>query len=138
MAGDMSQFQWQKALVVYVDQHQLWYLRWLKRGFRHCFVVLQEGDLWLAVDPLSNGVEITPLWLGREYDLAGFYQDCGYVVQHVLVGQPRPTPAPLSPFSCVEMVKRVLGIQARWVNTPFQLYVHVNKSGTLLLTGVEG
>jgi hypothetical protein len=31
-------------------------------------------------------------------------------------------PAPLRPYTCVEAVKRILGLHAPWVITPWQLY----------------
>jgi hypothetical protein len=36
--------------------------------------------------------------------------------------------APLRPLTCVEAVKRVLGIHARSINTPWQLYRHLSTS----------
>ena len=44
---------------------------------------------------------------------------------------------PLRPYSCVESVKRILGIRAGLVLTPWQLYRHLYKRGTNVLTEVD-
>lgn len=44
---------------------------------------------------------------------------------------------PLRLYSCVESVKHILGIRAGFVLTPWQLYRHLNKKGTKMLTAVD-
>lgn len=114
------------ALVVFADHTSCAWLRFLRRGFRHCFIVLRAGPLWLACEPLKDRLELNVLALPVEFDLAAFYGAQGH---HVLQGgrlPPRPqrsfAPAPLT---CVTVVKRLLGIRAPWVWTPWQLYVHL-------------
>jgi len=50
---DMTPF-WHLVLIVFCDNTDLWWLRFLKCGFRHCFVVLCDGRYWVTVDPLSH------------------------------------------------------------------------------------
>jgi hypothetical protein len=64
------------AWVVFTGQTDMYWLRFFKPGFRHCFVLLHDGTHWLSVDPLSNYMDIAihnhlpasfdlPLWLGQ-------------------------------------------------------------------------
>jgi hypothetical protein len=67
------------------------------------------------------------LELPGKFDLAAFYREQGH---RVLVGQ-RPPPRTrrrfaLAPLTCVTVVKRLLGIDAPWVWTPWQLYTHLS------------
>jgi hypothetical protein len=118
------------VLVVFVNHTACWWLRLLRPGFRHCFVVLGTGAVWLACEPLKDRIELTVLNLPREFDLARFYHEQGH---RVLSGQ-RPEPGPRrrftpAPVTCVTVVKRVLAIDAPWVWTPSQLYAYLCDSG---------
>jgi hypothetical protein len=115
------------VLVVFVDDTACPWLRVLRRGFRHCFVLLHAGPLWLACEPLKDRIELDALELPREFDLARFYGEQGH---RVLLGRcPPPSPRQrfaLAPLTCVTVVKRLLGIHAPWVWSPWQLYAHLS------------
>jgi hypothetical protein len=111
-------------MVVFVDHVDCPWLRVLRRGFRHCFVVLRAEPLWLACEALKDRIELHALDLPPAFDLARFYVDQGH---RVLLGR-RPAPLPrraaaLAPLTCVTVVKRLLGIRAPWVWSPWQLHV---------------
>lgn len=114
------------AIVVFADHAECRWLRPLRRGFRHCFVVLHQAPVWLACEPLKDRIELTVLNLPAGFDLARFYVQQGH---RVLVG-PHPAPGPRrsaapAPLTCVSVVKRLLTIRAPWVWTPWQLYTHL-------------
>jgi hypothetical protein len=114
------------VLVVFTDHVACPWLHPLRRGFRHCFILLRAGSVWLACEPLKDRIELDALELPREFDLASFYCAQGH---RVLLGQ-RPLPRKrrsfaLAPLTCVTVVKRVLGVEAPWVWTPWQLYAHL-------------
>jgi hypothetical protein len=120
------------ALVVFVDHTECAWLRTLKRGFRHCFVVIRDESCWLICDSLKDRIKLSLLHLPRSFDLAGFYADQGH---HVLVGQtaedlPRDW-LTFAPLTCVSVAKRVLGIRAAWVLTPWQLFAHLSSERPL-------
>lgn len=115
------------VLVVFVDHADCPWLRLLRRGYRHCFVVVRARSLWLACEPLKDRIELHALDLPPAFDLAGFYAGQGH---RVLLGR-RPPPGPrrrlaLAPLTCVTVVKRLLGIHAPWVWSPWQLYTHLS------------
>lgn len=111
-----------EALVGFVGTSDIWWLRLLRPGFRHCFVAVRQGDVWLILDPLSHH---TALHCQTHDDLAGFYAAHGITAVSTRLRQPPHRPAPWRPYTCVEAVKRVLGIHAPRIWTPWQLYRHL-------------
>jgi len=110
--------------VAFTGKTEIGWLRLLRPGFRHCFALLHDGARWLTLDPLAHKTlvqahdDLPPefdlvLWLRREG---------GCRVVPVSLPEPPPRPAPLGLFTCVEAVKRVLGLHDRWIFTPWQLY----------------
>jgi hypothetical protein len=112
---------WTAAWVVYRGETPLWWLRLLKPGFRHCLALLTDGRHWVAVDPLAGFTDVAVLDLPAEFDLPGWYRAQGLIVDAAPLRRP-PGPAPWGPFTCVEAVKRLIGLRAPWVLTPWQLH----------------
>lgn len=137
MSAGLSAAGWRDGLVVFADATDLWWLRPLRRGFRHCFVALRTASGWVVVDPLSHLTAIAHFPLSQEFDLAAFYRRHGMVVVPVRFVSPDKRAAPFRPYSCVECVKRILGIRAGWVLTPWQLHRHLNKSRTFSVDGAD-
>lgn len=112
-----------QAYVVFSDHTDLWYLQFLKRGFRHCFLIFHDGRHWISIDPLSNHVEWSVLYhLPLEFDVAAWVRVHGCTMIEAFVDTSHQKPAPLMLFTCVEFVKRFLGVHARFIQTPWQLY----------------
>lgn len=117
----------EKILVVFSDNTDLWWLKWLKRGFRHCFVVMRLGGQWVAIDPMAHHLQITVPQLPTDFDLKNWFCDQG-----LRVIESRPAPALMRCYppiflSCVELVKRILGLRKPLIVTPAQLYRYLNK-----------
>lgn len=113
---------YRRALVVFSGATELRWLGLLKRGFRHCFVALDNGERWITVDALSHRTEVVVHALPPGFDLAAYYRSKGLMV---VEAAPRPIPRRAAPWelhSCVGSIKRLLGIRARRVVTPWQLY----------------
>ena len=112
----------QLALAVFVDHTECGWLRRLRPGFRHCFVALRDGAIWLCCDPLKDGIELSILPVAPWFDLAHFYAERGHTV---LLGTTQPNlprrPLAIAPLTCVTIAKRLLGVRAPWVITPWQL-----------------
>ena len=118
------------ALVVFAGHAESRWLRGLRAGFRHCFVVVREETAWLVCEPLKDRLELTLLPVPPRFELQSFYAMRGHTV---LLGPTRPdlprcglAPAPLT---CVTIAKRLLGVRAPWVMTPWQLYRHLKGTG---------
>lgn len=112
-----------RALVVFSGRADLWWLRLLRPGFRHCFVVLEAGESWICVNPLAHRTSVEVWEAASGADVAAWLraQD-GLTVVETVIRRPPRRPSPLGLYSCVEAVKRIIGIQDRWVLTPGQLH----------------
>lgn len=114
------------AIAVFVDTVDAPWLKFLPRGFRHCLAVIEDGSSWLLCDPMKDRMDLRLLDLPPGFDLARHYAEQGH---NVLVGQvaenlPRQGFA-LAPLTCVAVVKRLLGVRAARVLTPYQLFRHL-------------
>lgn len=127
----------QKAWVVFSGQSDLDWLKFLKPGFRHCFLLLNDGDNWISLDPLSNHTEIYVHHLPADFDLPAWMEKRGHRVLFANLNHTQPRPAPFMLFTCVEAVKRVLGLHRFFIFTPWQLYCHLKKK-TFNQTNNEG
>ncbi|MCA8929962.1 MAG: hypothetical protein KDC18_18025 [Alphaproteobacteria bacterium] len=110
-----------RALVVFSGQTDLAWQRLLCPGFRHCSLILEEGSDWLLVEPLATRLQVRRLGLAS-VDLQRRLTRAGLTVVETARRPPSDRPAPPGLWTCVETVKRGLGIRALWVQTPWQLY----------------
>src|SRR5687768_15224809 len=63
-----------RALLVFSGRTGVAWLRWLRTGFRHCFVAVDDGVEWLTIDPLLHRLEVRASGLPSDFDLAGEYR----------------------------------------------------------------
>jgi len=110
------------AIVVFSGETNLKSLKILRPGFRHCFVLVRRQDCWVIYDPLSHRTDLAVIVGPSLGELAEWYRLKGLHVLETMVRRAPLRSAPLRPFTCVEAVKRVLGIHAPWITTPWQLY----------------
>lgn len=117
-----------RAVVVFAEETRLPKLRRLKPGFRHCFAYLAQPDGWVGIDPLSHRLEIRsfPGW-DPAADLAAHLRGLGQCALTVPLLQPPRRLAPPLPFSCVETVKRLVGLHSWSVRTPWELFLELRK-----------
>lgn len=118
------------ALVVFTDQHEVAWLRHLRPGFRHCFVVARDpAGEWVACDWLK-GRFVFRVYGPQDPDalIARFVaRGLGVVA---VSRPPRPQRRPwLRPLSCVEVVKQTLGWPGWGPWTPFGLCVALRAAG---------
>jgi hypothetical protein len=127
LAGDTE-----VAIVVFAGESSLKWLRLLRPGFRHCFVLVRRQGCWIVYDPLSHRTNLAVLIGPTSSELVEWYREKGLRVVETTVRLTPLRSAPLRPFTCVEAVKRVLGIHAPWVTTPWQLYCYLQpvRNGT--------
>lgn len=114
-----------QALVVFHDagaDHPL--SRFLKAGFRHCFVALKLGAYWVTVDG-RRGAPVLEVLAPSTFDLATHYRSHGLTVVET-EQRKRPIRSPLVFANCVGLVKATLCIRSLAL-TPFQLYRHLIK-----------
>jgi len=127
-----------RALVIFSGRADLRWLRLLRPGFRHCFVVLETPGGWISLNPMAHRTDLAVLSVPTGYDLAGWYRAQGLTVLETVPHLPPRRQAPWRPYSCVEAVKRVLGIHDGFVLTPWQLFRHLENKGKKSLTESGG
>lgn len=120
-----------RILVVFQDEVSLWWLRVLKKGFRHCYILIPlEGNSYLEINPMSNRLFINIYNFPKGYDYVAILEGKGKRVCETDIPEIPPFSAfPIGVFTCVEFVKRVLGIQSRMVVTPYELYKKIKVVG---------
>lgn len=112
--------RYDKAIVGFGGEPTFWWMRFLKKGFYHCLVALGDGQSWILIDPLVAQIDM--IVVGHA-DMDIFLTKNGYRTLHVCVESPKSRRLYLRPYSCVETVKRFLGIQNPFLWTPYQLYL---------------
>lgn len=125
-----------RALVVFSGQTDLAWLRIFRPGFRHCFVVIEwpvedaRSD-WVLYNPLSNATQIN-IWQDVGCDaLCSCLTEQGYKVVKTHVRPLRHRVLPWRPYTCVEAVKRALGLHKNGIFTPWQLYKFLKKDNKM-------
>ena len=124
----MQELNAPKLWVVFTDHTDLPWLRILKRGFRHCFVLMHDGQRWTSFDPLASHIDIGSYHeIPSDFDFTAHMKLAGNTVLEVPQGPYFQKLAPPGFFTCVEFVKRLAGIHAFFIITPWQLYRHIQK-----------
>jgi hypothetical protein len=120
-----------RALIVFADAPDKWALRWLPAGFRHCFAVIatRESGQWIYLNPASHQLQCELWQFSALFDPAAYYREQGHNCLWVTLPDEGAQTVRLGMFSCVEVMKRLLGISAWYVLTPAGLHRYlVNKS----------
>jgi len=91
-----------------------WYMRWLKKGFSHCFVLKADRGVWIKCD--AGHGELT----------TDVIKDCDKLLENCIIvkinSKPRKKWIMLN--TCVSMVKLITGLSG-WSLTPYQLYKRI-------------
>lgn len=116
------------AWVVFSDQSPKWWLRLLKPGFRHCFIVRPVGATWQILDPYTQPPKMVTLPFPSSFNLPQWLQGQGLTVLATTTSIASPPPSFLACSLSrlighrMGMVKRSLGLPAWRALTPWQLY----------------
>lgn len=120
-----------QVYVLFSDHTQLWWLRGLKRGFRHCFVLWHNNINWFVLDPMLNRLEWQQLPQGSDFDLGAWLKQQNYMVLPAVINTSPLCPVwPWQFYSCVSVAKKFLGLCAWRIITPWQLYKFLRVSST--------
>jgi hypothetical protein len=118
-----------RVIVVFEDRAATGGFRWLRSGFRHCFCLVRRPVGWIVCDPLKSKTCLEVVDPYDERELLLHYRRRNAIV---LVGrciEPDRGRDFFRPLTCVEIVKRVVGLRAPRVWTPYQLYRALRHSG---------
>ncbi len=116
--------------VVFCDAPQVRWLWPLKRGFRHCFVVQRHPRHFVTIDPLYGQLEIMIHPATRGFDLIQILKDHGLTVVPIHLNPHKYSRSIHLLCTCVTIAKRVLGLNAPFIQTPYGLYRALMRRGT--------
>lgn len=110
-----------RAYVIFTDSDRL-LLKPFKKDFRHCFIILEDGVL---LNPLRDGLMLAKIPHDHESlaDTVTVFAPNICIVDYDYYDLKPMYNLPI--MSCVELVKKVLRINAPLVVTPYQLYKHL-------------
>lgn len=119
--------QYEKLFVVFIGKTDLPWLRILKPGFRHCYIMGLQQGLWFSIDPLANQIEFIIHNLPPHYRLEDWAAAHGGKAVQVNFESLQMRMMPVEMFTCVAFVKRFLRIRRRRIITPYQLYRYLEE-----------
>jgi hypothetical protein len=124
----MAETTAQRALVGFHGAGRFVGSQFLRRGFRHVLVAINDGRAWMVIDPRLDRIVID-VSLPAEFDLARAWRDAGLtVIETAVASAVSPVRALVpAPMTCVEVVKRVLGLRRAAIMTPYSLYRHLTR-----------
>ncbi|MHA1566438.1 MAG: hypothetical protein ACTSX7_14085 [Alphaproteobacteria bacterium] len=114
-----------RALVVFHNNGAGVGRRWLHKRYQHVFVALPDGSHWITIDGRA-GQPVFEVVANINYDLAGFYRAQGFDVVETARRRCHFR-WPWITATCVGATKRILGLRAPWVVTPYQLLKYLKR-----------
>ena len=118
----------QKAWVGFAPEAEIWWLRFLKKGYRHCFVCIKSHDQWVIIDPLSRSIDIEIIAAEKVKNLPRYLAQQGYKVYPFgSIENTKKTGRIIGYLSCVTLVKKTLGLSKPFIFTPYQLARYLEK-----------
>lgn len=115
------------AYVVFTDETRVPFLRILKPGFRHCLVIVPLASGYISLDPLLTQVQVRYHPITPQMDLIDTLKTSGHRLVLTSIVEPITTWCVPGLFTCVTLVKRVLGVHAPSIQTPYQLYRYLER-----------
>ena len=118
--------------VVFSNQTYGFWKRFLRRGFRHCFVIERRGSLWVSVESARSGVKISVREDLSEETLAEILRrlDCRlYRAPERFFRSTSVSRCPFALFTCVELTKKILHLKSPFIWTPYQLSKYLSRKG---------
>ena len=121
---NLTGYRYKRAIVAFGGKPTLWWMRFLKKGFYHCMVALGDGKEWVIVDSLLHFTDVIVV---KEGDIRLFFKKRGYRIVEVDVNEPKKIRLRVMPYTCVEVVKRLVGVEKCCILTPYSLFLYLNK-----------
>ena len=120
----LNGYRYNKAIVGFGGKPTLWFMRFFKKGFYHCILALGNEEEWIVIDPLLH---FTDLIMIKDSDIRHFFKKHGYRFVETKVEEPKHIQLRVMPYTCVETVKRFIGVEKSSILTPYQLFCYLNK-----------
>ena len=110
--------------VVFTDSKSShWLFLLLQAPFQHCLVVRDDIDYWTVINPLCSHIDAQVY--SKDLTIESLFPNSVQLSYNARLEADEMTWG-LGIGSCVDIVKRILGIRAFWIWTPYQLYKRLN------------
>ena len=131
-AAEGSESTYPIYYVVFCHQVVAWWLRLLRKGFRHCFLLAAYPHSLVVLDPLSRRwlLQALPPLSQERLEALLTANDLRFV--KVAAAEPQPEVMPPAFINCVSVVKRLLGIRSFLPITPYGLYIFLRRANNSL------
>lgn len=119
-----------RVFIAFTTASGLTWLRWFcGPRFQHCSVHIQDQTGWTSIEGLAGYTEIIRHEVTSEFNLPRMLRDQGMIVVETELRRDEKTKRALFPaiYSCVELAKRILGMNRPLIITPGQLYGQIIK-----------
>jgi len=98
-----------------------WWVRFLRKGFSHCYLIEFLPKGCIVINPNLTSLEVNYYKQGE--NLPDNLQQPAIAIDITdTLNTDKTQPVFFRAFTCVEVIKSVLGIQNRRIITPYQLY----------------
>ena len=111
--------------IIFENDTDIGFLKFLKKGFRHCFVVCKFKEEWVILDPLASSFSVNIIKISEVTDIIKIYKNMGHKILRVSPIEKPSKMAPIGLFTCVEFIKRFIGIRNYRLITPYSLYTYM-------------
>ena len=126
MNGEKARNKAEIAVVGFSDAERPRWLCLLAKGFRHCFALVRVSGRWVMINPMSHWTDVAILAEAADgataAEMVRTLEARGLAAVACAIAEPSRRSGPPAPFTCVEVVKRILGIREPLVLTPRQLF----------------
>ena len=119
----LSAYRFPFAYVAFGGNPTHWWTRFLKKGFYHCLLILGNGYEWILIDPVWNYADLIFI---RNKNILSVFKEKGYQLLRTTPHLATTEKGHFRPLTCVEIVKRFLGISNPKIWTPYQLFQFIS------------
>ena len=116
--------------LVFIDAtYDSWFMRTLQPGFKHVYAMklTEGGNFWQVVDPLRPYLKISQELVSLYPHPRAFAGPDAIILPITAKIDRSGAVGTLSIFTCVDVVKGLIGIRAPLVFTPWQLYKYIKR-----------
>lgn len=115
-------------LMFTVSTSKHWVFRWLDSDIQHVYAMTLSpaGQFWIVVDPLMSHLRPTLLPVS-EFPYPYVYDPGAIIIPVTSIINLDNVVHGIGLFSCVSIVKALLGIKNRFILTPYQLYTYLRR-----------
>ena len=136
-SGSVQRDMW---VVFYDPPSDLWWNKYLHKGYHHCMTIQWDGFMWILNNHTLGHTETMTLpveeWKHVKMFIEHWWEGENFSYVHVnrVLDSERSKRIKwlFTPYTCTELVKAHLGVEDYFTWTPYQLYKLLKKNSEIL------